>query len=70
MTRQMQKIQNEPLMKSPASGGIKSARKENYVTHKNYRFAASAAVQSKTGNFAHRTRNEARPHRACPKAFL
>jgi hypothetical protein len=25
MTRQMQKIQNEPLMKSPASGGIKSA---------------------------------------------
>lgn len=36
----------------------------------NLDFAASAAVQHETGTFNHRTRIEARPPWACPKAFL
>jgi hypothetical protein len=46
--------------------------RENYLCNykNNHRIAASAAVRDETGNFTYRTRNEARPHRACPKAFL
>ena len=35
----------------------------------NNRFAASAAVLNETGNFMQRTAFEARPGRACLKAF-
>jgi hypothetical protein len=51
-------------------GVIADAGKENDVNLNNYKFAASAALQSKTDKFAHRTRFEARPHRACPKMLL
>jgi hypothetical protein len=69
-THPMQKTSNAFLPKS--SKVIQSLLfGKKLCNHKTtHRFAASAAVQSKTGNFAHRTPFEARPHRACPKTFL
>jgi len=44
--------------------------KNNDQKKHNKHFAASAAVQDKTGNFERRTLLEARPKLGVPKAFL
>ena len=63
--------QKYPLAWHPGLCFHAKVKRKTYVTEIiNNRFAASAAVQLETGNFTQRTRFEARPHRACPKAFL
>lgn len=63
-----QKTSNLVLLKPCASASIQPFGKDDLCNHENnHKFAASAAVQNETGNFTHRTRNEARPLGRAPK---